>query len=383
MPRRFAPACTLCACLIAATAPLAALDDLAFISAREKGMGGRHVALADDSTVLLSNPAGLADLQSSYSAADLSVQAIGPVFDIANLFLGGSPSTASIIDFLAKNNYRLYAGVDVSGPIACGFTGDGLGFGVFNKTKVIVNIASINSIKISADEDMLLAGGYAFRFDLGRGHELSAGIVAKGYVLGGIESSRGIIEAIGLFSDPTSVLSDTFTLTTGIGADAGLRWSWNGRVAAALECANAFSPAVSTPYTSASAFVSDPAGSQGESSYVTLPRSLNFGLMWSPELGRVNEVIDSLVLALDYKDILDLFSTIPRNPILNVSLGLETRILQIVTLRAGIADALPSAGLGLDLTVFKLNFAAYGTELGLDPGDRTAYNLLVDFDFRY
>ena len=60
-----------------------------------------------------------------------------------------------------------------------------------------------------------------------------------------------------------------------------------------------------------------------------------------------------------------------------------TGILQIVTLRAGIADALPSAGIGLDLSVFKLNFAAYGTALGLDPGDRTAYNLLVDFDFRY
>ena len=56
MPRHFAPACIFCASLLFAAAPLLALDDLSFISSREKSMGGRHVALADDSSVLLANP---------------------------------------------------------------------------------------------------------------------------------------------------------------------------------------------------------------------------------------------------------------------------------------------------------------------------------------
>jgi hypothetical protein len=346
-------------------------------------MGGRHVALADDSSVLLTNPAGLADLPSSYSAADLGVQAIGPVFDIANLLLSGTPTQSAIVDFLKSNNYKLYAGLDISGPLATGFTGGGLGFGIFNKTRLILNVASITSINIQADEDILLAGGYALRFDLGHGHELSAGVVAKGYVLGGVDPSMDILGAVGILSDPGSILSDTFVLTTGIGLDAGLRWAWKGRVAAAIDCSNVYSPAISTSYSSASAFVSDPSGSQIGTEYGTLPRKLNFGVMWSPELGRVGEVIDSLVLALDYKDILDLFSPIPRNAILNVSFGLETRVLQIMTLRAGIADALPAAGVGLDLSAFKLNLSIYGSELGLDPGDRPCYNLLIDFNFKY
>jgi hypothetical protein len=97
----------------------------------------------------------------------------------------------------------------------------------------------------------------------------------------------------------------------------------------------------------------------------------------------LGQVIDSLVFALDYRDILDLTSLVPRNPILNVGLGVEARVLEIVTLRAGINDALPSAGIGLHLGVCTINLVAYGAELGLDPGDRPYYNLLVDFDFKY
>jgi hypothetical protein len=380
MLSRLAPTCILCACLAAAVAPAFAVDAFDFETPREKSMGGRHVALADDASVLLTNPAGLADVPSSYSAADLGLQAIGPVFDIADLVSGGT--TSGLTDFLAKNNYKLYAGLDVSGPLALGYTGGGLGFGLFNKTKFIVNVASADAIDVTAGEDLLLAGGYAMRFDLGNGHELDAGVVAKGFVRGETDSSMGIVEAMGLVSNPASVLGDTFGLTLGIGADVGLRWAWKG-LAAGLVCRDIYSPAIVTDYTSASAFLSDPAGSQISSSYETLPRSLDLGLAWTPELGRLGEVIDSLVLTLDYRDMLDLFALYPRNPILNLGLGVEARVLEIVALRAGIADALLSAGMGLNLSAFTLNIAAYGTELGLDPGDRPCYNLLVDFDFKY
>jgi hypothetical protein len=379
MLSRLAPACILCACLAAAVAPAFAVDAFDFETPREKSMGGRHVALADDASVLLTNPAGLADVPSSYSAADLGLQAIGPIFDIADLVSGGTLSTSSLTDFLAKNDYKLYAGLDVSGPLALGYTGGGLGFGLFNKTKFIINVASADAIDVTAGEDLLLAGGYALRFDLGKGHELDAGIVAKGFVRGETEASMGIVEAVGLASDPASVLGYPFTLTTGIGLDAGMRWAWRG-LAAGLVCRDAFSPAISTEYSNASGFFSS---HPGTSSYVTLPRSLDLGLAWTPKLGRLGQVIDSLVLTLDYKDMLELFAPAPRNPILNLGFGVEARVLEIVALRAGIADTLLSAGMGLNLSAFTLNIAAYGTELRLDPGDRPCYNLLVDFDFKY
>jgi hypothetical protein len=342
-------------------------------------MGGRHVALADDTSVLLTNPAGLADTPRSLTLADLGIRLIGPVFDIADLVSGGDLSTSSLTDFLDMNDYKVYAGMEIAGPLALGYSGGGMGFGFFNKTKFIVNVAGASSINVKSGEDILLAGGYARQFDLGKGHELDAGITAKGFVRGETKGTRGIIEAVDLASNPGDVLNDPFTLTTGVGLDLGLRWAWK-RLAAGLVCRDLFSPAIATVYPSASGFFGS---SGGDSSYVALPRSLDFGLAWTPELGRLGEIMDSLILAADYKDILDLFSLASRNPILNASLGMETRVLHIVTLRAGIADALLSAGAGIDLSVFTLNLSIFGTELGLEPGDRPCYNLLVDFNFKY
>lgn len=384
MPRRTATISIVALALAAAISPSFALDSPLSLSAREKSMGGRHVALADDSTVLLSNPAGLANLSPSYSVADLGLQAVGPVFDIADLIASGNTSTAGITDFLAKNDYKLYAGIDLSGPLACGFTGNGLGFGLFNGTKAILNAASINSISIDVSENLLLSGAYAFGFDLGSGHELSAGVGAKGFVMGSVSPTMGIAEALGVLSDPGSLLSSSaFDLTTGVGIDLGLRWNWNEVWAAGLVYRDAYSPAMVTEYSSLTGFVDDSASAKLGSTYATLPSSLDAGFSWTPELGVFSRVIDGLVLALDYRDILDLFAAVPRNPILNVGLGLETRILDIVRFRAGIADALLSAGMGFDLSVFTVNLAVFGAELGIDPGDRTCYNLLVDFSFKY
>jgi hypothetical protein len=367
---------------LGASADTLVLDPIDFSTGREKSMGGSHVALADDYSVLLTNPAGLADVPQQVSVADLGIQAIGPVFDIANALIGGSNPTTALVNFLAANDYKLYAGLGIQGPIAFGFTGGGLGFGLFNKTSMIVDVASATSINVSAEEDMLFTGGYAVRFDLGHGHELSAGMTAKGFVEGDVStpSGMGIIEAVGLISNPTSLMSQPFTLTTGIGLDAGLRWAWKG-LAAGLVCHDIYSPAIQTTYSSVTDFVSSGAGSAP--SAAMLKRMLDAGFSWSPSLGRLGEVLDRLVIAIDYNDILDLTNPVYRNPILNVGLGVETRILEIVTLRAGINDALLSAGMGLDLGVFTINLAAYGTELGLDPGDRPYYNLLVDFDFKY
>jgi hypothetical protein len=194
----------------------------------------------------------------------------------------------------------------------------------------------------------------------------------------------GIVEAMNDISDPTSLLTNSaFDLTTGVGMDVGLRWAWKNIFAAGLVYRDAYSPAIVTKYSSIQGFLGDSASAKtGNSTYETLPSSLDVGFSWTPELGVLSKVMDSLVLSLDYKDILDLFSVFPRNPILNVGLGLETRVLNIVRIRAGIADALLSAGMGIDLGVCTVNLAVFGTELGLDPGDRTCYNLLVDFSFK-
>ena len=72
-----------------------------------------------------------------------------------------------------------------------------------------------------------------------------------------------------------------------------------------------------------------------------------------------------------------------RNPILNVAVGAEIEFLDVVSLRAGIRDAYLSAGLGLDLSICKIDLAMYGTEGGLEPGDRAILNIALSLAAEY
>lgn len=360
------------------------LSPFSFPSPRELSMGGSHAALADDYTVLLTNPAGLASTPREVMAGDLGLRLVGPVFDILDIYVNSSSDIqTAVMNLLADNGYKLYLGFDLSGPLALGYVGKGLGFGLFNKTAFSVNAASAVNIGAYLNEDIMLAGGYAFRFELGDGHLLDLGLGAKGYVRGTVGTTMGILEVAELFDDPMSILAESFVLTTGIGFDLGLRWSWKS-LAAGLVCRDLFSPAIVTTYSSAEGFFNDPAASRiGDPDYMFVDRRLDASFAWKPELGVLDRVFDSITLALDYRDILALFEPASRNPILNVGLGLELRMLEIATVRAGINEALLTCGAGIDIGVCKFGVSVLGTELGREPGYRPTYNLVIDFSFRF
>jgi hypothetical protein len=86
---------------------------------------------------------------------------------------------------------------------------------------------------------------------------------------------------------------------------------------------------------------------------------------------------------LDYTDILDfwLYPKLATNPVLHVGIGTEVTMMQILDVRLGFAQGLPSAGLGLDLHVFTLNAAMFGTERSTEPGLSPVYNLQLGFEF--
>jgi hypothetical protein len=296
---------------------------------------------------------------------------------------GGSDIQTAAMDFLAASGYKLYAGLDLSGPLAVGYVGKGLGFGLFNKTGVRIDAASATSIGVFATEDVLLSGGYAFRFELGGGHLLDLGLGAKGFVRGNVGSKMDILAVAGMFDDPLAILNQDFTLATGIGFDLGTRWSWRS-LAAGLVCRDVFSPALVSTYSSLDGFLNDPAGSRvGDPSYLAIDRKLDAGFAWTPDIGVLQRVIDSFAVAVDYRDILALLEPGSRNPILNVGLGVEARLLEIVALRAGVNEGLLSAGAGIDMGFLKFGVSVLGTELGREPGYRPTYNLIADFSFRF
>lgn len=374
------------ATLLALCAASAAADVDPFYGYADAGvnsLGGYHAARADDFSVLFSNPAGLAAVKPTFSAARLDLAVSGPVFDLANIFLSGSNIQTEVLNFLAANGFSLYTGVDLSGPISLGYVGNGLGFGIFQRTKLVIDAEGLTSIKVGVAEDLLINGGYAFSIPTGPKSALDIGVVAKGYVRGEMLESGGILEFSNLLGNFTAILNQPFTLTTGIGLDAGLRWGWNDIFAVGLACRDAYSPCLVSTYSSVTAFAQNPAAALQSSTPDLIPRDLYGGISVKPPLGVLGRVLDSASVYLDYDRILDLLQPIARNAILNVEVGVELRALQILSVRMGVRDALPQAGVDLDLDFAKIGVNAWGTELGLEPGERSIYNLEFSFDFVY
>jgi len=144
-------------------------------------MGGTHVAMADDFSTLFYNPAGFAGAKDELSVAEISMETVGPVFDIIDAvteFLGPA-GTLDISNLVGERG--LTTGFDLGGPMAFGWIGRGLGFGFFNRTYVEAKAAGIQ-LNATAFEDIFLVGGYAFRLEPASGHTIDFGFAGKGFL---------------------------------------------------------------------------------------------------------------------------------------------------------------------------------------------------------
>jgi hypothetical protein len=381
--KRFIVSCTvLVVAYISVTAQT--VERFAPTSARMAALGGPHAASVAGIDSLFENPAGFVSERTEFIASALVFNPSGPIFDIAGLLLGGTDQLMSELPSLFDDRNRFYASVDVLGPLAFGYVGKGLGFGLFNKSVTTVNAASLLSVAYNVSEEILLAGGYASRFALGPRQSLDLGIMPKGFIRASIGSRMSLDEFYVLIQDLPSALDSPFVMTSGVGFDVGVQWSLDDMLTVGLVARDAYSPAMTTTYASYSEFADSPKDSKvGDSVSGLIPADVSLGLAYKPDFEVLDVLgVDVLVL-LDYVDILDLFSTIPRHPILNVCLGMELTLLDILSIRAGIKDALPTAGFGIDLSAFTFSLAMYGEELSLEPGGRPVYNLLAALDFKY
>ncbi|HCM25520.1 MAG TPA: hypothetical protein DIC34_03045 [Treponema sp.] len=351
-----------------------------FPSARSGGMGGTHVAMADDFSTLFYNPAGFAGAKDELSVAEISMETVGPVFDIIDAvteFLGPA-GTLDISNLVGERG--LTTGFDLGGPMAFGWIGRGLGFGFFNRTYVEAKAAGIQ-LNATAFEDIFLVGGYAFRLEPASGHTIDFGFAGKGFLRASGELGASVfsIETI-IPDDPLGGIP--IKMTAGVGVDVGVIYSYDSLFAVAIACRDAYSPALVSDFNSVDELLSGSSGASSEE-YGRIDPSLDVGIAFSPRIDIIQRYVSSLVFAADYRDFLDLAALIPRNPVLNVALGTEIVVLDALSLRAGIADALPNAGFGIDLSFMKFDFAMRGKELGLDPGENPAFVMDLSLTFRY
>lgn len=370
----------LCGCFFASFSLAAQQrDPFLFDSVRSRAMGGIHAALADDLTAIFSNPAGFVESTTEFSVAEISLGLYGPLFDLAGavsetIATETMPDIASLV-----GPAGFFAGANLTGPFSVGWVGENLGFGFFNRLETDVSMAG-SSVSLETRLDILAAGGYALRFPLGERHSLDAGFLFKGFFRYQLAQTTSAVSVEDLF---TLDLAGTapFDAIVGIGLDAGLRYTLDKALVLGLVCTDIYSPALDIAYSSFNAFNAGDAPT-GQT-YMTVRPRLNLGVMYELPFEFVKRYTSRVALMADYKDFLDLFSVLPRNPVLNASLGVEVVLLDALSLRAGIQDALLSLGAGMDLTFMRVDIAMRGIELGIDPGINPQMAVDLALLFRY
>jgi hypothetical protein len=362
---------------------------LSIPSARTAAIGGTHAALGDDLSTLVNNPAGLYEAPSQLHITALSLGLSGPVFSIANIVMKGAGGED--IDELLKDPKvtdlikSVYAGAALVGPLSFGYVGKGLGFSIINSGDVEFASAGSTTLAVSVSEKMVLNGGYAFRIQLPEetGAALDFGVNLKTFIEGKTYFSRTLIELPDLFSEGADlVLNNPFSLTTGIGLDIGTRYTFQDMLTIGFVGRNVFTPTTRSDYTSLDAFLSKEP--PAEPVHGLVPFDLSLGVMYTPDIGDWVRYFSGFKILLDYRDIFD-FLTHPDmtlNPFLKIGFGAEIKILRVLWLRAGFSEGLLSSGLGLDYGMVRLNIAMFGSEMSMEPGMRSVFNILVGVEIR-
>jgi len=366
-------------------------EPMRFPSSRTGALGGMHAALADDISVLTSNPAGFRSARPQFAVAELTTNLSGPIFSLADLVFrivgGANPTTLLTEPDVQKLLTSLYTGATINGPLALGYIGNGLGFGLFNSTSAVFSTqGTVPTVTSRLREDLLFVAGYGFRIPLPDQLRitLDLGFSVKAFARTGIDWSESILSFFSLVTSPSmgTVLDRPFTLDVGFGVDVGALFAWNRLISVGLVARNLYSPVARTSYATVNDFS---AGTGGTKSYGYAPLDLALGLLYTPRLGFLEEYLSSPKVMLDYGDIVD-FWTHPAtasNPLLHLGLGMEVILLDVLALRAGFGDGYFSAGFGMDLSVFKLDLTMFGRELSTEPGLRPNYNLIVSLLFQY
>jgi hypothetical protein len=351
------------------------VDPFTMPNARSAALGGTHAALADDFYGLFTNPASFVGVKEEFSVSELSLSTYGPMLEILDIVTDPG-SDIDLTSLVGTGGFA--AGFELGGPLSFGWVGRGVGFSLSNRTKADAAISGLRIVPL-VSEDFLLTGGYSHRFVDNDGKLLDAGFLAKGFFRGTLTLEADYNHVEDIIDDP---LGSPFISTLGVGLDLGVKFMLHNTFGAALVCHDVYSPALVNTYATMEDFF-DGNPSVSGNTYETVRRRLDFGLFYALRSEKLEQYITHLIFLADYRNILGFRDVLPRNHILNIGLGVELRIFEVLDIRAGISDALPCFGFGIDLSFMQLNFAIHGRELGIDPGVQPVYALEAGIAFRY
>lgn len=354
------------------------------VDTRADGMGGVHFTDSESFYTLFSNPAGLAFAGKKTMVLPLISMGVGApleeMVDIVMKVYKGNLSlddmTAFLEDPAVKNLVNnmgsgLSLNLRLGGPLTFGAIRNNFGWGLVNTISVDAKVTNTMFTDIVAGFDLGLVFGYAIPLDLGFLGKLSIGFSARGSA----QAQVGIGGDIGTLVNSLDIATIPLNATFGFGFDMAAQYKFLNLIEVAVVWQDVYSPTWTktfSNYEKAMAWE----GSPFETSTIESKLGVGIGVDIPLELITFN-IISHFGVYVDYDDLFFLFSEekgIARNPVLGLSAGAELVLFDVFAFRVGIKEMYPSAGLGIYMGGFRLDFSVYGRERGSEPGEMPELN---------
>ncbi len=391
---------TILLCLLISVS-LFAVEDV-----RSKGMGGYHITDYSDIYTLKKNPASLAFSGKHKLILNIQMDAAGPLQDISEIgedllaptenydnsenydeeaaSTDASEELVTKVTSLIEKNNGFATSCNISPFLNFGFSNKGFGLLVSTDIYTDINIPSVTNVGLNVGFNGNAELGYGFNFDFGA-NDIAVGVSADFFSnLLNVGFKGSLTQLLGdseSESEETDIL-DTLPMTSmkGFSITSGLHYRYADFINVGIVWDNMISSTNTAnvlidPETEEVTFDFD----NGVKSKLDSKLAVGFGVKVP-----INFIITSLNVYVDHENILDFFVTnkIVKNPILGLNAGVEAVLLKAFSFRVGINESYLAAGVGVRLGSFNIDAAVYGSELGLEPGDRPQLNTSISIAFR-
>ena len=338
---------------------------LSMPTAASDGFGGPHIAYTDNVFSLLVNPAAMIRVQqrSFFTLAPTIYNpqnTIGLGNSILTLAQGDTSALGDAASILSKQKGKIVLGAELREfPLSFGWVANGFGFGLWNRSYTNLNIVGTN-VEANVYEDVMLPIGFAFKILNAERHSIDAGITLKPFARVMATDQADISDLMGNSTDFLDTIN--IPVIAGGSFDVGLLYRWAGGFSAGFTFNDIYSRGVvvtnlNDKYTDTNSYY--------------FPFTMNLGLAYEFKLFNFM----GFALAADWRDIRNAFNQddyLRRNYQLDFGVGLQLSLFDILRLRVGMNEMLPSCGVGLDLGPCKIDLAYYGKEFGREPGQLSA-----------
>jgi hypothetical protein len=371
-----------------------AVDEPAFLPLLPQimGEGGDLTASAHGYASLFTNPAGFSRTPGDFSVGMTTWLYARPdrVLGFLTGLAGSDPAAADADMFGFINKEVTDGGFGVGGLLGVGWAGNGIGLGAFVLMDSFIAGDPIFAAAGDLSATLGFVGGLSVPVKLG-GITIHVGgdvrpMVRIGTGLTGIQAI-GMITAMQTGGDIFAALDTANALYgVGVGFDVGAIAEFSGlsvglSVRDLLGTSFSYSTApVGTVLDSLSQTQTLPVGAAVTEPY-TIPMNVSAGAAFNPDLGALKLIVDPTV-HIGLTDVIGVLQN-GRSPWALLHIGAEAKLLSVFTVQAGLNQGYLTAGAGVHLLFFDVNFAVFTRELGKYLLDNASSGASLDVAIRF